>query len=191
MESYRARRKSLADNMDTALCLVVILWVVYFINFLLPGVELREYGVRPRSLSGLSGIVFCPFLHANIRHILANSTACFVLCTLTFTFSRRIAFRVIAVIVLLGGSLVWLFGSGASVHIGASGVIFGLITFLLCMGLFRMELRPLLLSVLVFFLYGGVLFTLLRRVDGVSWSSHFFGAISGVVVAWSTRHSAR
>jgi membrane associated rhomboid family serine protease len=87
----------------------------------------------------------------------------------------------------LGGLAVWLFGSASAIHIGASGVVFGLVGYLLFIGLFRREWVALAVSAAVFFFYGGALLSLLQLTPGVSWSSHFYGFLAGVLAAWRTK----
>ena len=130
------------QNFQTALAVVAILWLVYFINYFLP-MDLRLYGLRPRQLDSLAGIVFTPFLHIDLRHLIANSGILFVLLTVSLSFSRKLTFRALWIIVLVGGGLVWLAGNGDAIHVGASGVIFGLIGFLMGLGLFRRDWKAL------------------------------------------------
>lgn len=184
------RKASWTDNCAVSLRVVLFLWAVYILNFLLP-VDLRAYGIRPRYLPGLWGILACPFLHANWAHITANSTALFLLLTLALTYSRRLTYAALLGSGLLGGLAVWLLGESGTVHIGASGVIFGLIGFLIAAGFFRREWRALLYSIVVFLLYGGALTLLMERTPGVSWISHVGGFCAGVLSAWWTRKTKR
>jgi membrane associated rhomboid family serine protease len=174
------------QNLQSALAVVAILWLVYFINFVLP-VDLRLYGLRPRELDSLAGIIFTPFLHVDLRHLIANSGILFVLLTVSLSFSRKLTFRALWVIVLIGGGLVWLSGKGGTIHVGASGVIFGLIGFLMCLGIFRRDWKALIISLVILLLYGGALQSLFIYVPGISWTGHLFGFISGVLAAWWTR----
>ena len=173
-------------NLQIALTAIAILWLVYFLNLMLP-IELRVYGIRPRNLYGLWGIVCSPFLHNDLRHLIANTSALFVLLLVSLSFSRKLAFSAVWIIIVLGGGLVWLFGAGNTIHIGASGVIFGLIGFLMFIGVFRREWIALIVSVVIFIFYGGALFSLLVVAPGVSWSGHFFGFISGALAARWTK----
>ncbi len=128
-----------------------------------------------------------PFLHANATHLGANSGALVVLLTVSFTYSRIMTLEAITTIIFAGGLGVWIFGHPQTVHIGASGVIFGLIGFLLFIGIFRREWKAFFFSLLSFFLYGGALLSLLVYVPGISWSAHFWGFGSGVLAAWWMR----
>jgi len=174
------------QNLQTALAAVTILWLVFFINLAVP-MDLRLYGLRPRHLDGLAGIVFTPFLHVDLRHLIANSGILFVLLTVSLSFSRKLTFGALWIIILVGGGLVWLLGKSGTIHIGASGVIFGLIGFLMCLGIFRRDWKALIISLAIFFLYGGALQSLFIYVPGISWTGHLFGFISGVLAAWWTK----
>ena len=174
------------QNLKTALTAVATLWMVYYIDFFLP-IDLRLYGLRPRQLDGLAGVVFMPFLHIDIRHLTANSGILFVLLTVSLSFSRKLTWGALLIIIIVGGGLVWLSAERGTIHIGASGVIFGLIGFLMCLGVFRRDWRALVISLAIFLLYGGALQSLLIYVPGISWTGHLFGFISGVLAAWWTR----
>jgi membrane associated rhomboid family serine protease len=177
------------QNIHTAFTAVAILWLVFFINLTLP-LDLRLYGLRPRQLDGLAGILLTPFLHVDLRHLIANSGILFVLLAVALSFSRKLTFRALWIIIWVGGGLVWLSGKEGTIHIGASGVIFGLIGYLTCLGVFRRDWKALIISLAIFVLYGGALQSLFTHVPGVSWAGHLFGFISGVLAAWWMR-SAR
>ncbi len=142
----------------------------------------------PRRIDGLWGILAAPLLHGDIQHLTANTAVLFILLTVSFSYSRTQTLKAILTIMLLGGGLVWLFGMGGTIHIGASGIIFGLIGYLMCLGLFRQNWKAVMISVVISLLYGGAIFSLLVYVPGISWSGHFFGFISGVVAAWWGRN---
>ncbi len=173
-------------NLKTTVCIVGVIWMVFIANFFIP-YDLRYYGIKPRTIEGLWGILTMPFLHGNYAHISANTSMLFILLLVSLSFSRKLTFNAIFIIMILGGFLVWVFGTPNTVHIGASSVIFGLIGFLLFMGIFRRELKAFVFSVVVFLLYGGVLFLLMQNQKGVSWAGHFFGFVAGVVSAFKTR----
>ena len=180
----RKIEKRIVRDIQTAVGVVAFLWIVHAINYL---IDLRYYGIHPRRIDGLWGIVCSPFLHGSLQHLIANSGALIVLLSISLSFTRKLTLFACIAVSLLGGSLVWLFGQGNTVHIGASGIIFGLIGFLMCLGIFRREWKAVILSLAVFLLYGGALFTLLTYTPGISWSGHFFGFLSGMLVAWGTR----
>jgi membrane associated rhomboid family serine protease len=173
-------------NLRLAFAAIAILWLVYFLNLVLE-LDLRTFGIKPRNINGLWGIPVAPLLHGDIHHLTANTGVLFILLTVSFSYSRAQTFKAIITIMLLGGGMVWLLGMGGSIHIGASGIIFGLIGYLMCLGLFRRNWKALMISVVIFLLYGGALYSLLVYVPGISWSGHFFGFLSGAVAAWWVR----
>ncbi len=178
--------KNISGAVKISVGFVAVLWIVFFIDFLFPA-DLRILGLRPRDTGHLWGILAAPLLHGNLDHLVANTGALLVLMAVCLSFSRKLAYKALFIIWILGGALVWFFASGNTVHIGASGIIFGLIGFLLFVGIFRKEAVALACSLVVFFLYGGSLLSLLSYVPGVSWSGHFFGFVSGVTAAWATK----
>jgi membrane associated rhomboid family serine protease len=178
------------ENARLALGLVALLWLIFVVDYFLPA-DLRAFGLRPRNPDALSGIVLSPFLHGNLRHIMGNSGALFVLLLLSLSLGRRLTLIALIIILLVGGGLVWLFAAPNTIHIGASGVIFGLLGFLLFLGVFQRRWTSLLLSVAVGLVYGGMLFSLFRFQRGVSFSGHLFGFLSGVLAAWLLRKGGR
>lgn len=173
----------LRDNLTIAFAAVATIWGIFFLDLILP-IDLRMYGIMPRTLRGLIGIPLSPLLHVNLGHLIANSGALFVLLFLSLTYNRSLTLEALIIIIFLGGGLVWVFGAGHTVHIGASGVIFGLIGFLLLAGWFRRDFKALIISVVVFFLYGGVMFVGFIPRSHVSWTGHVFGFLAGVLAAW-------
>ena len=176
----------ISQNLRIAFTAIGILWLVYFLNFVLI-VDLRLYGLKPRDIDGLWGILAAPLLHVDIHHLAANSGVLFILLTVSLSYSHALTLKAVITIVLLGGGMVWLVGKPGTLHIGASGVIFGLIGFLICLGIFRREWKALIISVVIAILYGGALYSLLIYVPGISWPGHLFGFISGILAAWWTR----
>jgi len=167
-------------NIKLAIFAVSTLWGIHILNIILP-VDFRLMGIQPRNIQGLWGILFSPFLHNDFSHLCANSGALFVLLTVSLTYSRKLTAMALIYITIIGGGLVWLFGSPGSLHIGASGVIFGLIAFLIFSGWSHQNLKAIVVSLVVCFFYGGALLSLLVVLPGVSWSGHFFGFVSGIV----------
>lgn len=174
-------------NLRLALSAVILLWLVYLLDFFLP-LDLRFYGLRPRHPDGLWGILSAPLLHANLNHLIANTGALFILLTVSLSFSRKLTYTAVLITWLAGGGLVWLFGKGPAIHIGASGIIFGLIGFLMFIGFFRRERVALIVSLVIIFFYSGALHSLTARIPGISWTSHFFGFLSGGFAAWLTKN---
>ena len=166
---------------------VASIWIVFLLEFI-PPLNLVSYGVTPRTASGLIGIPAMPFLHANLRHITSNTPPLIVLLVL-LAGSKVNSWEIVIKVTLLGGALLWLFGRTGT-HIGASGLIFGLIAFLIVSGLLEKRVTPLLVAIIVGLLYGGSLLSgIVPRIASLnSWDGHLLGAIAGGLVAYqSTR----
>jgi len=169
-------------SLRTALFLVGLLWVVHLANQMIH-TDLRYFGLHPRNPQLWWTLFTWPLLHGNFQHLAANTAALFPLLVLAFAYNRRLTVRALVLVYVLTGALVWAFGRSGAVHIGASGIVFGLIGFLLFVGIFRRDWLAVGISVLVGLIYGGALASLLVYVPGLSWESHFFGFISGVAAA--------
>lgn len=177
--SHRVR-----EEIYGVLAFIGAIWVVFAADWIVPGDLNNSLGLAPRTLHGLVGIVSMPFLHDGIGHLAGNTVPLFVLLTL-LAGSRARSWTIVVEIVLLGGGLLWVFGRGGTVHVGASGLVFGLAAFLIASGL--LERRPVALgvAVLVAFLYGGSLLAgVLPAAGDVSWDGHLCGAIAGVASAY-------
>ncbi|CAN5684951.1 rhomboid family intramembrane serine protease [soil metagenome] len=161
--------------------LVAVMWLVEIVD-LLPHTNLDQWGVRPRQLDGLVGIVTSPFLHNGIPHLISNTIPFLVLGGFIATSGIARYFQVTGLIALVAGLGTWLIGPSGTDHIGASGIVFGYVTYLIARGLFEKRLVYLAVGAIVVFLYGGVLWGLVPR-PGISWQMHLFGAVGGVVAA--------
>lgn len=162
--------------------LVALMWASEIIDFFLGG-ELNRFGIIPRTVVGLRGILFAPFLHGNFAHLIAN-TVPFVTLGWLVMLRRTSDFIWVSVIsMVIGGLGTWLFAPRLSVHIGASGVIFGYLGYLLARGYFERKLGSMLFSIVVAIVYGGLLWGVLPIQYGVSWQGHLFGLIGGIVAA--------
>ncbi len=159
--------------------LVGIIWLVFAADYFLP---LEQFGLVPRTAKGLLGIVAMPFLHGDFAHIMGN-TIPLVFTLALLAGSRANSGQIVLLIALLAGIGLWVFGREAR-HIGASGLVFGLIAFHIFAGVFERRLIPILLSVVVGALYAGTLFKgVLPMQEGVSWDGHLIGALAGTFVA--------
>ena len=158
---------------------VGIIWLVFVADRLLP---LEQLGLVPRTVQGLIGVVAMPFLHADLTHIIGN-TIPLVFTLALLAGSRANSGQIVLLIAVLAGVGLWLFGREAR-HIGASGLVFGLIAFHVFAGIFERRFISILVSVVVCFLYAGTLFRgVLPMQPGVSWDGHLIGAAAGVLVA--------
>ncbi|MDJ1183510.1 rhomboid family intramembrane serine protease [Roseofilum casamattae] len=162
--------------------LAATFWAVEIIDVLIYRGHLDRYGIYPRYIPGLRGIVWSPFLHGDFTHLIANTAPFLILGWLVMLQETADFFWVSAIAMLVGGMGVWLFGSPAF-HIGASGVIFGYLGFLLSRGFFERNFPSIALSLGVGFVYGGLIWGVLPGQPGVSWEGHLFGFIGGVIAA--------
>jgi membrane associated rhomboid family serine protease len=180
-----ARRRS---TPGTALQ-VILLFVgaLYLIELLdqLSGSRLQQSGgLEPRETDGLSGIVFAPVLHGPWDHLLANTVPLLLFGFLLLLSGVRRWLVVTAVVWVVGGVGVWLTGGAGSVHIGASVLVFGWLSYLLLRGVFSGQPGQLALGVLLLVIYGGILWGVMPGQPGISWQGHLFGAIGGGLAAW-------
>ncbi len=174
-------------SFQTAFLAVAFLWVIYFANFIIP-VDIRNFGIHPKDTATLYHILTAPFIHANIAHITANSTTLFILLGVSLSINRKKTFLALFLITIISGFCVWVFGQSNTNHIGVSGIIFGMIGLLMFSGFFQGKILAVIISFATVFTYGGMLlFSLTTYIPGVSWTSHFFGFISGIISAWILR----
>ena len=164
--------------------LVALIWLVELVDWIILNGSLDAFGVRPRTVDGLRGIFFMPFLHRGFGHLLANTIPIIVLGWLVMIRRTVDIFLVAAVTILVSGLGVWLFGGSNSVHVGASGLIFGFFGFLLARAYFERSLVAIALAIAVFLLYGGIIWGVLPGRNGVSWQGHLFGFIGGILAAY-------
>lgn len=180
--------KTIAGELRTQatilLGLVSIFWIVEIVDQLLFMGKLNLYGIIPRTNEGLWGILFAPFLHGDWQHLMANTIPFLTLGWFVMLQETSDFFIVSIITMLVGGFGVWLFGVPNSVHIGASILIFGYLGFLLLRGFFQRNLPSILLSIIVGFLYGGLVWGVLPSQPGISWEGHLFGFLGGVIAAY-------
>ena len=163
---------------------VALLWLIPLLGW---GLDLQRFGIRPREWIGLPGILAAPLLHADFDHLLANSLPLVVLGTAIFHLYPRSAFRVLPAVYLGPGVLVWLFARDGN-HLGASGIIYGLVSFVFVAGLIRRDRRAVAGSMLVAFMYGAMAWGILPIKPGMSWETHLAAALIGVLFAIALRH---
>jgi membrane associated rhomboid family serine protease len=182
-DSERAR-----DNFRLAAKLsfsfVGLLWAIFLLGW---GLELERFGVRPREWLGIPGILFAPLLHANIEHLVANTLPLLVLGVTMLHLYPRSALRVLPAVYLGPGIFVWLFAEGG-VHVGASGLAYGLVGYIFVAGLIRRDRRAIAAAMLVAFLYGTFAWGVMPIRVGVSWETHLAAALIGVAMAIALRH---
>ncbi|MFD2696795.1 rhomboid family intramembrane serine protease [Mesonia sediminis] len=161
---------------------VLLLWIIYWFEIKFH-VNLNTYGVGPKSLKGLVGVLCAPFIHGSINHLYNNSIPLFVLLMSLIYFYKPIAGKVVLYGFFLAGMLTWLLGKSGSVHIGASGIIYMLASFLFFKGIWSKHYRLIALALLVVFVYGSLVWGLFPGERGVSWEGHLAGFIAGLSLA--------
>jgi len=162
--------------------LVFLMWFIFAIGLILP-FDLAILGIYPRSIIGLTGIVFAPLIHGDLVHLISNSIPLLFLGTVLFFFYDQIAKRVLIECYFLTNFLVWIFAR-PSLHIGASGLVYGIASFLIFFGLFRKDLKSILISLIILLMYGGLIYGVLPQQEGISWESHLLGGIVGIFTAF-------
>jgi membrane associated rhomboid family serine protease len=168
-----------------ALGFVALIWCIQLLNWGLD-LGLERFGVRPRQLVGLPGILLAPLLHGGFSHLFANSLPLLVLGTVMLHLYPNSALKVIPAIYLGPGIAVWLFAR-ASVHLGASGLVYGLVSYIFMAGLIRRDTRAIAASLLVCLLYGALAWGVLPIEPGVSWETHLAAALIGLALAIALR----
>jgi membrane associated rhomboid family serine protease len=164
--------------------IAVMLWIIELIDQVLWSVAFDSYGVRPRTLPGLRNILFAPFLHRGLGHLVANTMPFLLLGW--FVIMRGVGefLRVSLIAALVSGLAIWLLGASQTIHLGLSGIVFGYLGYLLVRGYLDRSPSSVLLAVLALLFYGGLLWGLLVWQPGVSWLGHTFGFLGGGVAAY-------
>jgi membrane associated rhomboid family serine protease len=181
--------KNFKNGLSFGFLCMMLIWGVMGIEFLFP--IIKQFGIVPREVSirSFAGIFLSPLIHGDINHIMANSISLFILAVTLMASYERLAIRVVLLIVLIGGCLVWLFAREATVHIGASGLIFGLVGFLIFNVFFRKDWRSLFVAIPIGFLYWTVIFGIFPSDPNISWEGHLFGLLTGVWLSYILRKS--
>jgi membrane associated rhomboid family serine protease len=179
--SSKRARSNFALALKIALYVTGVLWFITFADQYLD-LGLGRFGLRPRELRGLLGIVTTPLLHGSSEHLFSNTAPLIVSLTTVLYLYPNSAVRVIPMVWLGSGLLAWFMGR-ANVHVGASGFIYGLLAFVFVSGMIRRDLRSIAVSLLVWFLYGSMIWGVLPIRPRMSWELHLAGAVLGVTMA--------
>ncbi|HNT93341.1 MAG TPA: rhomboid family intramembrane serine protease [Bacteroidales bacterium] len=182
-DSYsEAEKKRLLLSMLIPFLMVAFMWLVKGAELLFD-TNFHFLGIFPGRLTALSGIITSPFIHSGLRHLFNNTIPLFILGTALFYFYSEVSFRVLLRVTLLTGLAVWITGRPAW-HIGASGIVYGLASFLFVSGIIRRHIPLMALSLLVAFVYGEMVWGIFPgfRLE-ISWESHMLGAAAGVIMA--------
>lgn len=175
---------TLKGQLSLIATLIALMWGLEIIDTLLLGQSLNQFGILPRQLIGLRGILLMPLLHSGFSHIASNTIPFAILGWLILARSRRDFIYVTLVTMLISGLGIWLLGHSRAVYIGASGVVFGYLGFLLLRGYFDRNLLSILLAIGVAAVYGGLIWGVLpNNIPGVSWEAHLLGFIGGILAA--------
>jgi|TARA_B110000305_G_scaffold3030_1_gene2885 membrane associated rhomboid family serine protease len=160
---------------------VILIWLIFWVEFRF-NVDLKSFGIQPRKLEGISGIIFSPFLHSSLEHLFNNSIPLFLLSSAIFFFYRTISWKIIFLGIFLSGLLTWIIGRD-STHIGASGLIYVLISFIFFKGIISKNFNLMALSLIVVFIYGGTIWYVFPIKNNMSWEGHLSGFMIGVLLA--------
>jgi len=179
--SSERARASFRLAIKIALGFVALLWLAQLLNWELD-LGLERLGVRPRELGGLPGVLIAPLLHSGFSHLIANSLPLLVLGTGMLYLYPNSTLTVIPAVYIGPGAAVWLFAR-ESVHVGASGLVYGLVSYIFVAGVIRRDRRAVAASLLVYFLYGTLAWGVFPGNPGVSWETHLAAALIGVILA--------
>jgi membrane associated rhomboid family serine protease len=163
------------------LLLVFVIWLVFWYQIRID-YSIKSFGIRPQHIEGLLGIVSSPFIHADINHIYNNSIPLFVLSMALFYFYKKIAWKVVIYGILLSGALTWLIADNGN-HIGASGLVYVMVSFIFFKGIFAQHYRLIALSLIVIFFYGSMIWYVFPIKEGMSWQGHLSGFLTGLFFA--------
>jgi len=182
----RSHFKTFKEAVQTSALLVSVLFLVELLDLILhyeKHATLAVFGIVPRTVPGLVGIVFSPLLHASAGHLLANALPLFILLALLFWDRHYYPSLTLSSIWFFSGLGTWLIGRGDTVHIGASSIIFGLVTYLIVAGFLMKSWRSAIVALLAFIGFGGIFYGMLPQAGPISWEGHLSGALAGIWAA--------
>ena len=178
------KRKNL-KSLKFSVIILIIIWSVKLFEIVFD-YDFTEYGVLPRNFNGLIGILFSPLIHSDVNHLLSNSLPVIILCLLIFNFYSQIAKKILIYLYFISGLWLWCIGR-ESFHIGASGLIYAMASFLFFSGILRKNSQLSAVALLVIFIYGGLFWGLFPIHKNVSWEGHLTGFIAGILVSFIFR----
>ena len=177
-----SQKKKLLSPIKIPFLFVTIMWIVKLVE-IYNVTSFSSYGILPRYFLGLQGILFSPFIHADFSHLLNNTYPLIILGWLVFYFYNKIAIRIFLWIFFIAGIWLWAIGRADFTHIGASGIIYGLASFIFFSGVIKKRTAFAATSLLVVFLYGSMIWGILPINKGISWEGHLAGLFAGLLVA--------
>lgn len=161
------------------------MWLVYWVNLVL-GLHYSQYGILPRTLTGLKGVLFSPFIHGSLEHLYQNTIPIFVMMVCLRFFYKKVFWKVLFWGLILSGLGTWIIGKTAY-HIGMSGMIYVLVSFIFFKGIFSKYFRLIALSLGIVFVYGGLIWYVFPIKPGMSWEGHLAGLLTGLYLAYSLK----
>lgn len=179
-------KKKLLESFLVPLIFPAILWIVHSLSVLL-NIDFSNLGLLPRNWPGIIGIITAPLIHANYSHLISNTFPLIISGWVIFFFYNKISQLLFIFIYVVTGITVWLFAREVY-HIGASGIVYGFVSFLFFSGIFRKDNKSIALSLIITFLYGGMVWGVLPGMKDISWESHLFGALTGLIAAFIFRN---
>jgi membrane associated rhomboid family serine protease len=183
--SSKRAKSSFVLAVKLGLIVLAVVWLSFFLQLLI-GPEMAQMGLRPRSVDGLLGLLTTPLLHGSFAHLLSNSVPLFVgIVAMLFLYPNS-SLRVLPILYVGSAALAWIFGR-SSVHIGASGLVYGLLSYVFLAGLLRRDLRSVGVSLMVWFFYGSMVWGVLPLAERTSWELHASGFLLGLLTAWIYR----
>ena len=184
-EQYNLEKRIVRHSLFISGSFVVVLWLIKLFEFEFD-LDFSAWGVLPHDIKGLRGIIFSPLIHASFNHLIANTLPLLILSFSLFFFYRKSSYTIFGLIYLFSGIFVWLVGREA-LHIGASGLIYGLAAFLFTSGVISYNIRLLTIALIVALVYGGMFWGIFPFKPEISWESHLWGGISGLGLAFFFR----
>lgn len=178
--------KNLINAVKAAAIPVVLIWVIHIIK-VAGNFHWGRFGVYPRELDGIAGIFFAPLIHGDFQHLLSNSVPLFFLTSMILFFYKRVAVISLVLLYFITGLLVWLFARQVY-HIGASGVVYAMVSFVFWNGVFRKNLKSVVLALVIVVMYGSYFVGIVPNQPGISWESHLLGGLTGIVVSFIFRN---
>ena len=169
------------ESLKIVLFFIIMIWLVEIVNIFM-GHSLYSYGILPREIDGLKGIILHPFIHGSLQHIISNSIPLLVLGFFVAAEGRGTFIKATFLILVLGGFFLWLLGR-SSYHVGASLLIFGYFGFVITRAFYKQTLTSILIALVTIFLYGGLVYGLVPVNNQISWEGHLFGLIAGIAGA--------
>ncbi|MGW9687238.1 rhomboid family intramembrane serine protease [Flagellimonas sp. 2504JD1-5] len=160
---------------------ILSIWTVFWLELQL-GINFNKYGINPREIVGLRGVAFSPFIHGSVEHLYNNTIPLAILTAFLFYFYRPVALKALVWGTLISGILTWMIGR-PSYHIGASGIIYVLASFIFFKGVFAKHFRLIALSLVVVFIYGSMIWYIFPIEEGISWEGHLSGFMTGLILA--------